>query len=184
MSNLPPRFLTVHASATFPSMDVDAATIRKWHLDRNFNDIGYHYVIKRDGTVQQGRPEHRVGAHVGGHNTKNIGICMVGGLKQGTQEPEDNFTDAQYRSLTKLLTELHERYPDAVVMGHNEFNGHKSRGCPCFDIKAYRDYLREAWNSLYAPNDWMDHNWKEGVPHEWNNPSSIYDEIPNTPQKK
>lgn len=184
MSNTPPTYFTIHASATPPSMDIDIDWIRDIHVNENsWSDVGYHYFIQRDGTVQQGRPEHRMGAHVKSHNKKNIGICMAGGLKEGTEEPEDNFTDAQYRALTELLTELHERYPQASIRGHNEFSGHESRGCPCFDVESYRKYIKEAWYALYLPKDWMDHNWKDGIPNEWIFPSSVYDELSDSPSK-
>ena len=176
-NNTPPNFLTVHAAATYPSMDIGVKEITQWHLDRNWNTIGYHYVIRRDGTIEQGRPEHIVGAHVGNNNTKNIGICMAGGLKQGTKQPEDNFTDAQYASLTRLLTELHSRYPNAQIRGHNEFKGYESRGCPCFRIDLYREWITSAWKSLFLPDDWYSYDWKKGFDEDWNE-VNIYRELP------
>lgn len=179
MSNLPPRYITVHASATFPSMDIGVATIRKWHLDRGWNDVGYHYVIRRDGTVEKGREDHVMGAQVGSHNSHNIGICMAGGLKEGTQQAEDNFTDQQYSALTELITELHEEWLDAKLMGHNDFSGYHSRGCPCFNQHAYFEWLEYAWEADYKPDNWTDHSvhsWKNGIVSisGWKTPPNFY----------
>lgn len=158
------RYITLHCSATRASQDVDAAEIRRWHTDpkprgNGWRDIGYHYLIKRDGTVERGRPEHVTGAHVGGHNTGNLGICLVGGVADDGKTPEDNFTPAQWDSLRPLLTKLHQRYPQAIIMGHNGFPGHESRGCPCFDWRAYRDQLHAAWEE--KPAVWSGHWYDE-----------------------
>lgn len=160
------RYLTIHCAATTASMDIGVDEIRRWHTDpkphgRGWRDVGYHYVIRRDGTLERGRPEHVTGAHVGGYNTGNLGICMAGGVKDDGKTPEDNFTQAQWDALRALLTELHQRYPQAVIMGHNGFPGHESRGCPCFDWRAYRDALH---NDYWAdkPARWHGH-WIEEV---------------------
>lgn len=172
--------LVIHAAATYPSMvDVDAATITEWHKERGFRTIGYHYIIKRDGTVEKGRPDNIQGAHVLHYNTwkdgLTLGICMAGGLKEGTREPEDNFTDRQYASLTKLLTELHIRHPEAKVVGHNYFE--ESRACPCFDWQSYVEYLNKSWHSLYRPEGWHKRDWKEGIDKDWNE-VNWYKEVP------
>lgn len=181
MSNTPPDFFTVHASATYPSMDIDIEWIKDIHVNQNgWNDVGYHYFIKRDGTHQKGRPDHIQGAHVLNHNNRNIGICMAGGLKEGTQEPEDNFTDAQYHTLTILLYKLHKQYPRAEIMGHNEFSGHESRGCPCFDIAAYRKWFHRSLNSLYKPDDWKSYNWKDSSYFKDWQEVTIYKEVDPT----
>ena len=172
------RYITVHASATYPDMDVDVNWIRNIHVNENgWSDIGYHYFIKRNGDIQKGREKHRTGAHVKNFNTGNLGICMAGGLQRGTNAPEDNFTDKQYQSLNKLLHKLHQEYPEALIKGHNEFRGHSSRGCPCFDISGYREWLSKTWKSLYLPNDWWKHDWKEGIVKDWNE-TNIYKEMP------
>ena len=181
MSNLPPRLITVHAAATYPSMDIGVSEIRQWHLDRGWNDIGYHYVIRRDGTLEHGRPVNIIGAHVGNNNTKNIGICMAGGLKEGhSNTPEDNFTDKQYTQLTKLLIELVDKYPSVELKGHNDFPGYESRGCPCFNQHAYFRWFRLASKVMYKPDDWFNnakYDWHEIDPEAWNIPKTFYDEV-------
>lgn len=136
------KFIIVHAAATFPSMDVDVKWIDRVHKERGFAKVGYHYFIKRNGIVQIGRPENEMGAHTLGFNKDTLGICMAGGLKEGTKIPEDNFTDAQYKSLEDLYEKLHNKYPEAEFRGHNDFKGHESRGCPCFDHQTFFAILR------------------------------------------
>ncbi|CAK1795587.1 N-acetylmuramoyl-L-alanine amidase [Vibrio crassostreae] len=87
----PYSFITVHCSATPPQQDVDVTEIRRWHKKRGWRDVGYHFVIRRNGDVELGRPLSQTGAHVKGHNKGNIGVCMVGGCNAELQ-PEDNFT--------------------------------------------------------------------------------------------
>lgn len=94
----------IHHSATRPSQDIAALDIDGWHRARGWLSIGYHWVIKRDGSIEPGRFVDQVGAHAGPEwNDRSIGICMVGGLNEDGKTVEDNFTDAQYRSLRALL---------------------------------------------------------------------------------
>lgn len=129
------NWLVIHTAATRPSMDIGAKEIRRWHKERGFNDIGYHYVIRRDGRVEKGRPDARVGAHVRGHNTGSLGICLVGGVNENLV-PENNYTEAQWRSLESLLNTLVEKYPEAYVRGHRDFPN-VNKACPCFDAEPW-----------------------------------------------
>lgn len=129
------KYLTVHCSASKPDVYVDAAVIHRWHKARGFLKIGYHFVIKRDGTVETGRKETEVGAHVAGWNTGNLGICLAGGLdEQG--KPVANYTDEQYHALAVLLQDLKKKYRGAKVMGHRDFPNVK-KDCPCFDVRQW-----------------------------------------------
>ena len=129
--------IVIHCSAVRPNQRSSAEDIDKWHKDRGFKGIGYHYVIRRDGTIEQGRPEWMIGAHCVNHNKYSIGVCYEGGLDIRGQ-PADTRTEAQKASLRKLLEELHERYPRAVIVGHHDLNPLKA--CPCFD--AAHEYKR------------------------------------------
>ena len=125
--------IVIHCSAVRPDQTSSAAQIDTWHRQRGFKlGIGYHYVIRRDGTIEPGRPEWMIGAHchVKGqnHNKYSIGVCYEGGLDIRGQ-PADTRTEAQKASLRKLLEQLHERYPRAVIVGHHDLNPHKA--CPC-----------------------------------------------------
>lgn len=127
--------LVVHCSATPPTMDIGVKEITRWHRERGFLAIGYHFVVRRDGTVEKGRAEHLIGAHVEGHNKDSLGICLVGGVDAEGQ-PEDNFTPEQYAALRSLLDRLLAAYPGAEVLGHRDFP-RVSKACPSFDVKAW-----------------------------------------------
>lgn len=128
--------LVIHCSATRASQPVDVADVRAWHKAKGWADIGYHYFIKRDGTLQAGRPEASVGAHVAGWNANSIGICMAGGISDKTWKPENNFTAAQWATLKRLLASLLKRYAGATVLGHRDYPK-VAKACPCFDARAW-----------------------------------------------
>ena len=132
--------IVIHCSAVRPDQRSSAEDIDKWHKDRGFKGIGYHYVIRRDGTIEPGRPEWMIGAHchVAGqnHNKYSIGVCYEGGLDIRGQ-PADTRTAEQKQTMRRLLEELHERYPRAVMVGHHDL--YPPKPCPCFDVAEYRD---------------------------------------------
>lgn len=129
--------IVIHCSATPAGREVTAAEIDRWHRDRGFVGIGYHYVIRLDGTVELGRPEDRVGAHVSGHNANTIGICYVGGVSaKNVSVPEDTRTPAQKAAMERLVRELLDRYPGAEVLGHRDFPG-VAKACPSFEARAW-----------------------------------------------
>lgn len=130
------NWIVIHCSATRGSQNFTAADIRRWHIDKGWKDIGYHYVIRRDGMVEPGRAENAIGSHVQGHNADSIGICMVGGIDDTTWKPADNFTPAQWRSLRTLVERLVKTYPSAKVLGHRDFPGVK-KACPSFAAKVW-----------------------------------------------
>ncbi len=122
-------------------MDVDAETIDRWHRERGWLKIGYHYVIKRDGTVETGRELEEVGAHAKGHNAISVGICLIGGLSEDN-EPENNFTDEQWDALGTLVDSLKAKYPEASVIGHNDVS---DKACPTFNVgEWYEGYKRDS----------------------------------------
>lgn len=135
MKNEPIKYLVVHCSASPPNVYVDAAVIDRWHRQRGFFKIGYHYVIKRDGTVDKGRDEEEVGAHAQGYNTGSIGICLAGGTNKAGKA-ENNFTPEQFKALEAKLEELLKRYPKAEILGHRDLPGVK-KDCPSFDVKSW-----------------------------------------------
>ena len=124
--------IIVHCAATKPSMDIGAEWIRKIHInEKKYRDIGYHFVIRRNGAQEEGRPIDKAGAHCKGHNSDTIGICMVGGLSE-TGRPQNNFTPEQFQSIQMLIGYLKERYPTIVKLsGHNDY---ANRACPCFNV--------------------------------------------------
>ncbi len=131
--------IIIHCSATKPDMDIGVEEINKWHLMRGWSGIGYHYVIRRDGKLENGRDIEKNGAHVKGHNKGTIGICLVGGI-DSRQNPENNFTDAQFKTLQELIEGMvFEPYVKggAYIKGHNEFS---SKACPSFNVQ---DWLKK-----------------------------------------
>jgi N-acetylmuramoyl-L-alanine amidase len=123
--------IIVHCTATPEGRDVTVADIDRWHRQRGFRCIGYHYVIYLDGSVHQGRPISEIGAHCLGQNNHSIGICYVGGLAKDGKTAKDTRTDAQKAALVKLITELRRQFPNATLHGHREF---ANKACPCFDV--------------------------------------------------
>lgn len=128
--------IVVHYSATYADQNLTVKDIDKMHRARGWQMVGYHYVIRRDGVIEQGRPETMVGAHVGGQNTGKIGICCIGGLNRATgpNKGVDNRTPAQIESLIKLIRDLLKRYPGAKVVGHRDL---AATQCPGFDVPAW-----------------------------------------------
>ena len=128
--------IVIHCAATRPSQDIDIATIRKWHVEeRKWTDVGYHYVLPRNGNIQPGRKLDAVGAHVEGHNATSVGICLVGGLDEHGA-PSAAYTEAQWRSLKALVHALTIQYPEAQVCGHRDFPG-VTKACPSFDVRTW-----------------------------------------------
>lgn len=128
-------FIVVHCSASAPSVNADAAMIDRWHRQQGWQCIGYHFVIKRDGAVEEGREVEKIGAHVADYNAISVGICLSGGVDDA-QKPQNNFTPEQFTALAKLLKELSIKYPSAVIQGHRDFPK-VAKACPSFDVRAW-----------------------------------------------
>lgn len=137
------KYLVVHVTATPPTSDIGVKEVRTMHLARGFSDCGYHYVIRRSGKVEAGRPQGDIGAHVEGFNSISLGVSMVGGVN-AKGKPENNATPEQMAALEKLLRHLTTIYPDAVICGHRDLSPDKdgdgyiephefTKACPCFD---------------------------------------------------
>lgn len=115
--------IIIHCSASPNGRPDTVEDIHRWHQERGFDCIGYHWVVEVDGDVKAGRPEWMVGAHARGYNSNSIGICMVG---------TDEFSDEQWHWTADLLEELKLRYPRADIIGHNQVSNKK---CPGFDVQ-------------------------------------------------
>lgn len=138
-------YIVIHCSATKEGENFSAKDIDRWHRKRGYRSIGYHYVIRLDGTLESGRPEEQVGAHVKGYNARSIGVCYIGGLSR-TAEPKDTRTDAQKSMLRWLVEKLKQKYPKAQVVGHRDLSPDRNgngkvdkwewlKACPSFDVK-------------------------------------------------
>lgn len=122
--------IILHCTATKEGHDYSVEQVRKWHLDRGFNDIGYHFIIRLDGTVEAGRPLETVGAHCKGHNANSIGIAYVGGLDKNGR-PKDTRTLPQKEAMRRLVHDLKQCFPRLEVHCHNEYS---TKSCPCFSV--------------------------------------------------
>lgn len=138
------KYIVVHVTATPPKADIGVKEVRVMHLARGFNDIGYHFVIRRDGRVEVGRAVDMVGAHVKDYNSISVGVSMVGGV-DAKGKPEHNATPAQLKMLEHTLRNLTAKYPQAGVCGHRDLSPDKDgdgiiepfehiKACPCFDV--------------------------------------------------
>ena len=124
------NLIVIHCSATKEGIDYDVSQIRKWHLDRGFKDIGYHFLVHLDGTIERGRPWDQPGAHAKGYNNNSIGVCYCGGVEADGKTPKDTRTEIQKESLLHVLKTLMAMYPLATIYSHNEF---ANKACPSFD---------------------------------------------------
>lgn len=118
-------YLVVHCSDTSDKDDLNSLDIHKMHLSFNWDGIGYHKIIKRNGNIENGRPEFWIGAHTKGLNQNSLGVCLIGQTK---------FTKRQFHSLEKVLKEWLIKYPSANITGHrNAIKTNKT--CPNFDVE-------------------------------------------------
>lgn len=130
--------VVIHCTATDTNWRAGSKTsakvseVRKWHVkDRGWRDIGYHYLIDRDGTVAKGRPIGQTGAHVRGHNTGTVGIALFGGRTSDANDQfADNFTEDQDKALRDLIADLQDIYGPLKVSGHNQY---AAKACPGFN---------------------------------------------------
>ncbi|OPC98863.1 N-acetylmuramoyl-L-alanine amidase [Pasteurella multocida] len=167
--SLPITKIVVHCSATRNGKSLKqngktaAQIIDSWHKARGFRrsanavrhfnshllHIGYHFVIDVDGTVETGRQVGEIGAHVKGHNSNSVGICLIGGISASGKNHAE-YTEAQWQSLHKLLRELEAKHPKAKIYGHRDLSPDLNndgkitknewlKDCPCFDVWGWLD---------------------------------------------
>ena len=134
--------VVVHTAATPEGKHFTVEDIDRWHRQRGFNSIGYHWVVYLDGSVHAGRPEEKIGAHVAGRNRNTIGICYIGGVDANdTKKAKDTRTPEQKHAMVQLLREILERYPAIhTISGHHDY---AAKACPCFPARKEYAYLTE-----------------------------------------
>jgi len=129
--------IIIHCAATKASMDIGYDEIRKWHVDQNgWDDVGYHFIIRRNGKYEKARPEGYSGAHAPSHNSRSIGICLVGGMAEDGSA-ENNFTLEQFLTLKDLVNMIMDKYSDITeILGHCDVQENKPN-CPGFNVKEW-----------------------------------------------
>ena len=139
------RLIVIHCSATSPKQDIGLAEIDRWHRQRGMLRVGYHRIIRRDGTIENGRSLNEPGAHAAGFNRQSIGVCLVGGVDV-RNKPEDNFTPEQWAALKTLCGSLVTMmFPKARIVGHRDLSPDMNgdgvvdfsewkKACPSFDV--------------------------------------------------
>lgn len=121
--------IIIHCSASANTFDIGVKEITAWHKARGFKTVGYHYVIRRNGVIENGRDLEQVGAHCKGHNADSIGICLVG---------DDKFTREQFAALIGTLSALYKRYPNVKLYGHRDLDT-QGKTCPNFAVSILHD---------------------------------------------
>ena len=122
----------IHCSASDHAHHDNISTIKTWHLKRGFSDVGYHFFIQKDGTLEYGRDIEKTPAAQKGHNLYTLAICMHG-LK------EENFKTAQFETLKKLATQIEHNYENISFHGHCEVS---KKACPVFNYRKVLDLDR------------------------------------------
>ena len=146
MSHDSVSYIIIHCSATRETQDYTPEQLKHDHLARGFIDVGYHFYIRKDGTVTKHRRLNEVGAHCRPFNRCSIGVCYEGGL-DANGKPKDTRTLKQRASLAGLLLDLHRQFPKAVIRGHCEMPGAVIKACPCFVASKEFAYLTKSLNS-------------------------------------
>ena len=124
--------IILHCSATREGKDFSVDTIRDWHVNgRGWSDIGYHWVIRLDGSIEVGRPLEKSGAHTKGHNKDSVGVCYIGGC-DADGKPKDTMNPEQEKAWRMIVLSLRTLYGDLTIHGHNEF---ANKACPSFIVK-------------------------------------------------
>lgn len=158
----------IHWSATFLDQDIGSEWLDNVHKDRGFSGIGYHLVIRRDGTIQKGRPLNRSGAHDVNNNITFIGICFVGGCNEYSNRAREpfwkyasakSFTPQQFNTYDKVMAVFHRVFPYAQVAGHY-MTSNDGKVDPGFDVV---DYSAAKFNhrNVVPENDPI---WKDPTP--------------------
>lgn len=154
--------IIVHCTATKADRDFHAADIDRWHKEKGWQGIGYHFVVCLDGTIEIGRKIDKAGAHCEGQNKNSIGVVYVGGL-DAKGRAADTRNIEQKHALLQLLTDLVEHF-HCPIFGHRDF---ARKDCPCFDAHKEYSFILNNWLKRQALGVY------EIFPDDLNPPSSL-----------
>jgi N-acetylmuramoyl-L-alanine amidase len=131
--------LVIHHSASLRNTKCVAQDIERWHLQRGFREIGYHFVLRGDGHIQVGRDMNKIGAHVKGYNADSIGICAIGNFSE--TDPVPLRLEPQFINLARLVNRIVDLYPDIKIVGHRELTNTQCPGMK-INLDQMRNYFK------------------------------------------
>ena len=141
--------IVIHHTGNPTDDDLSAEDIHEMHLNNGWSGIGYHYVIRKDGTIEIGRPVECIGAHAEGENSHTVGIHLSGNFEIGKP------TDKQIESLANLVAWLAENYDielsDDTIVGHRDL---MATACP-------GEALYKKLDTVIGKAIWYQNNSKE-----------------------
>ena len=146
------KYLTIHCAATPEGRDVKAETVSQWDIAK-FGQVSYHHVIELDGTVVRTLQDNQVGAHTGGKNTGNIGICYIGGVDKLNKKAKDTRTPQQKVALAKIVKQYLDKYPNLIIKGHRDWPNVK-KDCPSFEVARF---MKEEYEELLVEKSEVEH---------------------------
>ena len=160
--NKPNKLVLHHAEASKCTVQ----DIHSWHLNNGWSGIGYHYFIRKDGSVYKGRPDGAIGSHCQGSNTGSLGICFEGNYMKETMPT------AQYNAGIDLIKYLRGKYGNLTIYGHKELLATECPGSkfPLADFKNLKENEEKATGYIvtnYLPNGYRGDGSFVGVDLEY-----------------
>lgn len=148
-------WIVVHCSGDDPRSSIGVKELRRRQMQQGAADVGYHYIIRRDGTIEKGRPAQYAGNHAPGYDKHSLAICMIGGRKARSTKAQNNFTPEQFESLWELACELLTWHPDAEFVGHRDLPGQAviAGACPSFDVIGWFAERIDAAHTIQVQDD-------------------------------
>ena len=126
--------IVIHCTATQPEATVESIK-RYWKEVKGWQQVGYHYLIDKNGFVNYLAKEEEVTNGVGGHNQHSVHVSYIGGVdKQG--KPKDTRSQSQLNAMKTIVARLKAKYPHAEILGHRDFPN-VAKACPSFDVKEW-----------------------------------------------
>tara|TARA_Y100001938_G_scaffold150382_1_gene241055 strand:- start:1848 stop:2405 length:558 start_codon:yes stop_codon:yes gene_type:complete len=126
------NFIVIHSSLTKGSDDEGVESMRSLHMRQGCVDVGYHFIIRRNGVTDLGRPIHAIGNHCPQVDEQSVGICLIGGGDKNRKAKAPDYNIPQMESLAYICLSLVKIYPEAEIVGHNRFSPESK--CPVFNI--------------------------------------------------
>lgn len=161
------KYIVLHHAA---SISCTAKDVDRWHKANGWSGIGYHFFVRKDGSIYRGRPEWAIGAHAEGKNSESIGICA-----EGNYDIEKTMPDVQKQAIKELLTYLKNKYPNIGIKAHKDVG---ATGCPgkYYPLQGMKDFWNESEEHTMTPDERKKFNEMVKIVSELANPM-IYNYI-------